>query len=225
MTGLSAEIPGAEQIGPLWRAIALCALGVAFFSAMDAMMKGLSIALGAYSALLWRCVTASSVAGVAMLVTRNRRPPAAIMRLHILRGTLLMPMGLLFFWSLTRLPIAEAIALSFIAPVIALYLSALVLHEDVGRNSIIAALLGIAGVGVILAGRLRGEYDGRALVGALAVLGSAVLFAFNLVLQRRQAQRANMIEIAFFQNFIVLLLLLPLAPWFFRSLRVFIGHW
>ena len=33
---------------------AVACLGIALFSAMDAAMKGLAIALGAYSAMLWR---------------------------------------------------------------------------------------------------------------------------------------------------------------------------
>lgn len=198
---------------PVWRAVALCAFGVAMFSAMDAVMKGLALLLGAYTALLWRCIVASTVMGAAMLATRNRIPPPRAMRLHAIRGCILAPMGLLFFWGLTRLPIAEAIALSFIAPIIALWLSAVLLHEQVHRGSILAAILGMVGVGVILSGRLAGGYDHDALLGAAAVLASAVLFALNLIVQRRQAQQANVVEISFFQNFIVLLLLLPLMPW------------
>jgi S-adenosylmethionine uptake transporter len=33
-------------------------------------------------------------------------------------------MGLLFFWGIARMPLREAIALSFVAPLIALYLAA-----------------------------------------------------------------------------------------------------
>jgi S-adenosylmethionine uptake transporter len=103
-----------------------------------------------------------------------------------------------------RLPLAEAIALSFIAPLIALYLAALLLKESVGREAVGASLLGLAGVAVILSGRLQGDYDGDALLGALAVLGSAVLFAWNLVIQRQQAQVASPIEVAFFQHLVML---------------------
>ncbi len=200
-----------------WQAVALCAVGVAFFSAMDATMKLIALGVGAYTALLCRCIVASSLTGAAMLITRTRWPEKACMHLHILRGVVLVPMGLLFFWALTQLPIAEAIALSFIAPIIALYLSAVLLHEHVGRASIIAAILGMGGVAVIMSARLSGQYDKAALLGAFAVLVSAVLFALNLIIQRQQAQRAGMVEISFFQNFIVLLILLPMAPWLLRS--------
>jgi S-adenosylmethionine uptake transporter len=95
---------------------------------------------------------------------------------------------------------------------IALYLAALLLKESVGRQAIGASLLGLVGVGVILSGRLRGDYDANALLGALAVLGSALLFAWNLILQRQQAQRASPIEVAFFQHLVMLWVFAFAAP-------------
>lgn len=203
----------AEGATPLWVAIALCAGGVALFSVMDVAMKISSLAIGAYTTLLWRSLAATLIAGTGMIATRNRRPPAAVMRLHLLRGSTIGVMAWLFFWALTRLPLAEAIALSFVAPVIALALSAVMLGENISRHSIVAGILGLGGVGVILSGRMTGTYDGRAVAGAVATLVSAILFAVTLVLQRRQAQVAGPIEVTFFQNFIILLMFLPLAPW------------
>ncbi|MGD9811926.1 MAG: DMT family transporter [Sphingobium sp.] len=202
---------------PLWHAILLCAGGVALFSVMDGVMKQASLAVSAYSAIFWRGAAATPLAGIAMVATGNRWPPADVMRLHLVRGVILGLMAWLFFWALTRLPLAEAIALSFIAPIIALVLSAVMLGEQVSRYSIAAGLAGIIGVGVILSGRMAGDYDGRAFAGALGVLASAVLFAVNLVLQRRQAQVASAVEVTFFQNAIVLCVLLPFAPWLLKG--------
>lgn len=167
-------------------------------------MKGLSLSIGLYNALLWRAITGTILGLALMLLTRQRWPTRAVLRLHLLRGTVVAAMASLFFWAIMRLPLAEAIALSFIAPLIALYLAALLLKERVGRQAIGASLLGLIGVGVILSGRLRGDYDANALLGALAVLGSALLFAWNLILQRQQAQRASPIEVAFFQHLVML---------------------
>ena len=44
---------------------AIACLGIAIFCCMDALMKGLGLALGAYSALLWR-----TAAGVVVMVMR-----------------------------------------------------------------------------------------------------------------------------------------------------------
>lgn len=203
-----------------WRAVMLCALGVALFSGMDALMKGASLAMGTYSALLWRSGAAAIPACAVFLIGRHRWPAPEVLRVHLLRGLIIAPMAWLFFWSLTRLPLAEVIALSFIAPVIALWLAAVLLRESVPSGSILAAILGLAGVGVILSGRLRGDYDADALLGAGAVLASAVLFAANLVLQRRQAQIAGPVEIVFFQNSFMVLMFLPFAPWLARPLTL-----
>ncbi|KKW93644.1 MULTISPECIES: DMT family transporter [Sphingobium] len=183
---------------------AVCCLGVTLFSVMDAAMKGLSLSIGLFNALFWRAV-AGSVLGLAlMLLTRQRWPDRTVLRLHLLRGLVVAAMASLFFWAIMRLPLAEAIALSFIAPLIALYLAGLLLKERIGRRAIGASMLGLVGVGVILSGRMRGDYDLNALMGAGAVLLSAMLFAWNLILQRQQAQLASPIEVAFFQHIVML---------------------
>lgn len=183
---------------------AVCCLGVALFSVMDAVMKGLSLSIGLYNALFWRAVTGTLLGAVLMRATRRAWPAAPVMRIHLLRGVVVAIMAALFFWALMRLPIAEAIALSFIAPLIALYLAALLLKETVGRQAIGASLLGLVGVAIILSGRLQGRYDADALLGALATLASAVLFAWNLIIQRQQAQLASPVEVAFFQHLVML---------------------
>jgi S-adenosylmethionine uptake transporter len=142
------------------------------------------------------------------------RPTMAAIKMHWLRSAVVTGMALLFFWGLVRMPLAQAMALSFIAPLIALYLAALVLGETIQRKAIIASLLGLAGVAVIAAARLsEGTLDVNSGWGMAAVLASAVLYAWNLILQRQQAQLASPPEIAFFQNLCVALILAVAAPW------------
>lgn len=195
--------------------VAACLFAVALFSGMDVLMKQMSLVAGAYNAIIWRGVVASALGLPMLLLAGARRPPAAVMRLHLRRGVIIAAMAWLFFWALTRMPLAEGIALSFIAPIIALYLAALLLGEKISTGAIAAGCAGLAGVGVILSGQLRGHYDTDMLLGALAALASAVLFAYNLVLQREQAQVASPAEITFYQNIIVTVTLLPAAPWLF----------
>ncbi len=191
---------------------AVCCLGVALFSVMDAAMKGLGLAIGLYNALFWRAVAGTLLGLALMLATRQRWPARAVLRIHLLRGVVVAFMAALFFWAILRLPLAEAIALSFIAPLIALYLAAWLLQETVGGRAIGASLLGLMGVAIILSGRLQGRYEPDALLGALAVMGSAVLFAWNLIIQRRQAQLASPIEVAFFQHLVMLGVFALAAP-------------
>ncbi|MGH2198787.1 hypothetical protein ACQ1Z2_14675, partial [Enterococcus faecalis] len=67
-------------------AFGVAAAGIAVYCGMDAIMKGLSIASGAYNAVMWR-----SIAGVALmlpvfLLRRQRWPSRAALRLHAARG-------------------------------------------------------------------------------------------------------------------------------------------
>ncbi|HKY82009.1 MAG TPA: DMT family transporter [Sphingobium sp.] len=195
---------------------AVCCIGVALFSVMDATMKGLSLSIGLFNALFWRALTGSVLGFGLMLSTGQRWPNRAVLRLHVLRGTIVALMASLFFWALMRMPLAEAIALSFIAPLIALYLAALLLKERIGGRAIGASLLGLVGVALILSDRMRGGYDWDALLGAGAVLASAVLFAWNLILQRQQAQLATPVGVAFFQHgvmFVIFGLVAIIAGW------------
>ena len=185
---------------------ALCCVAVLLFAIMDAAMKGLSLSIGLFNALFWRAL-AGTVLGLALMLPGGHRwPGRAVLRLHLLRGAVVALMASLFFFALIRMPLAEAIALSFIAPLIALYLAALLLGERISRRAIAASLLGLVGVAVILSGRMQDSYDAKALLGSVAVLISAVLFAWNLVLQRQQAQLASPVEVAFFQHLVMFIL-------------------
>lgn len=189
--------------------------GIATFSAMDVLMKGLSIDIGAYNAVLWRTGAGTILSGAIYFASRPAMPDRATLRIHAVRSLFVAGMAVSFFWALARLPMAEAIAIAFIAPLATLYMAAIFLGEKIGPRSIIASLLGIVGVLVIVAGKLgRGDYAPEALWAVAAVVGSALLYAYNLILARRQAKMAEPMEIAFFQNGFVALILAVGAPWF-----------
>lgn len=187
--------------------------GIALFSAMDAVMKSASIAVGAYSAYLLRCALGFAMIAPVWWFTVRRRPSRETMRIHLIRGIVVAFMGWTFFAALVRLPLAEAIAISFVAPLIALYLAAVLLGERIERKAVIAALLGLAGVVVIIGGKIgRDRLDEDAMTGLLLIGGSALLYAWNLVLQRQQAVLAGPAEVSTFQNGIVALVLAVGAP-------------
>ena len=192
--------------------IAVATLGICTYAAMDALMKGLAIELGVYNAMLWRTSIALLIATVLFVGQGIHRPPVSSIRLHIRRGAITAVMACLFFWGLIYVPLAEAIGLSFIAPLIALYLAAVLLGERIGRQAVWASLIGFAGALVILGGKLGGDYAANVVLGMAAILASAVLYAYNLILQRQQAVVAKPIEIAFFQNATVVALYWIFAP-------------
>jgi drug/metabolite transporter (DMT)-like permease len=202
-----------DSPSPVLPFLIACA-GIATYSAMDVLMKGLSIDIGAYNAVLWRTGAGTLLAGALYLGARPKWPDRTTMRIHAWRSLFVAGMALSFFWALARLPIAEAIALAFVAPLMALYMAAIFLGEKIGPRSIAASLLGLAGVIVIVAGKLGGDYSDEALFAVGAVFLSAIFYAYNLILARRQAKMAEPMEIAFFQNFFVAAILALGAPWF-----------
>lgn len=191
--------------------------GVGLFSLMDALMKGAAIAVGAYSALLLRSVFGLTMIGPVWLATRDGWPPRAAMRVHLIRGVVASAMAFTFFWGLARVPLAEGIALSFVAPLIALYLAALLLGERIAPRAVGASFMGLAGVVVIVLGRAgQGGWDADAAWGTASILLSSVLYAWNLVLQRQQSLLARPVEVATFQTGMVALVLVFFAPVLFE---------
>ncbi|HUE78323.1 MAG TPA: DMT family transporter [Sphingomicrobium sp.] len=187
-------------------------LGIAMFSGMDAVMKGLVLAIGTFATMFWRNLAGVAMSGALYLGRGAQWPSRPTMRLHLARGALSTVMGFLFFWGLGRVPLAQAIALAFIAPLIALYLAAVILKETVGSRTVAASLIALAGVLVIFVGQARADLGREATIGSLAILASAVCYALNIILMRRQALAAGPTEIAFFQSLIVTLILAAFIP-------------
>lgn len=187
---------------------------IAIYSVMDAAMKFASLAVGAYSATFWRSAVAIVLALPLWLREGPRWPDRRLLILHVKRGVLTAGIAVTFFFGLVRLPMAEAIAISFIAPLIALFLAAVLLGERIERRAIGASLLGLAGVGVIAWSRIgHGAAHPEAPLGVAAVLVSACLYAWSLILQRQQAQLAQPAEVAMFQSVIAAGVMLLGAPW------------
>ncbi len=177
-------------------AVALLAIGA--LSAMDAAMKSVTLEYGAFGALAWRALIGTPIVGAAYLLTRPRAPSRMSLRYHLIRGVLMVPMSLTFFWGLARVPIAQAIALAFIAPLIALILAGPLLKESIGPRIVAGSLLAFLGVLTIFVGQAQADLGRDAVLGSLSILCSAVLYAFNILLMRRQSQSAGALEIAFF---------------------------
>lgn len=194
--------------------------GVGFLSLMDAFMKEAALMIGAYTATLLRAFMGTTLIAPLWWLRGGRIPARDVAKLHIERGIVSAFMALTFFYALTVLPLAEAIALSFIAPLIALYLARVLLGETISRHAIGASLLGFAGTLVIVGGRIgQGAFDPRTALGIAALFVSAVLYAYNFIIIRRQAQVAGPMEIATFHSGISGVVLLALAPFLWELPR------
>jgi S-adenosylmethionine uptake transporter len=199
-----------------FRVFAAAVTGIAIFSAMDAVMKFLTLALDVYSVMFWRSLAGAAISGALYAWHRPPRPSRAALRVHAIRGAISAAMTLFFFWGLARVPMAEAIALTFIAPLLSLFVSAVVLKEHIAGRTIAASCIAVVGVIVIVSGQPRAEAGSDIRLGTIAILVSAVFYAFNITLMRRQALVAGPIEVAFAQSLVVAVLLAFGAPFLAR---------
>jgi len=201
---------------PALKAVIAVMLGIMAFSMMDATMKAASLKAGVYSAVLVRNLLGAALMLSPWLLSGRQRPTRQAMFVHFARALVVACMAPLFFWGIVRVPLAEGIAVSFIAPLVALYLARPMLGERIRPAAVMASLLGLAGVLVIAGGRFgEGRLGPEAASGIAAILVSAMFYAVNLVLQRKQALLAGPVEIALFQNLLVALVFLLAAPWLF----------
>lgn len=195
-------------------AFAVAAVGIAIYSCMDALMKGLSIESGAYGAVLWRSLAGVALLGPIFVARRRPWPARAALTLHASRGLAAGASVLLFFWGLVRVPMAQGVALTFLAPLIALFLAAAFLGERIRRAAIWGSLVASLGVLAIAAGEVQAQASTAHVLGSIAILIASVLYAVSLILLRRQAQVADALEVALFTSMVLGALLLAGAPWF-----------
>jgi S-adenosylmethionine uptake transporter len=195
-------------------AFAVATLGIATYACMDAIMKGLSIASGAYSAVLWRSIAGAVLTGAIFLVRRNPWPDRAALELHVARGLAAGLSVLLFFWGLARVPMAQGVALTFLAPLVALYLAAVMLGERIRRAAILGSAIASIGVGIIAWGQARAGASDETLYGSGAIILASFLYGYSLILLRKQAQLADPIEVTLFTGLVIGVLLALGAPWF-----------
>ena len=183
------------SFGPILRAL----LGIALLTAMDAVVKAQMQEHPFVLTLFMRF----AMGGVcALIVLAFVRPPAPT-RESLIGNSIRVPVVVLtagsFFYSLSVLPLAEALTLAFLAPVFVALLGGLMLKEKLDSRILQALGFGIAGMLVMVWPRLQGQVSGAGL-GVAAALFSAVAYAFNLILLRRIALKEHPAIIVAFQK-------------------------
>ncbi|MGH7124441.1 MAG: DMT family transporter [Stellaceae bacterium] len=185
---------------------------ILLFTTMDAVVKALPLGLPLIEVVAMRYLFAVPLVLLAMWRTGAGWPTLSSWKANVPRGVLNLVSLMLFFTALRRLPFAETMTLSYLAPLMLAVLAALLLGERLRAGVMGAVLLGLAGVGVIAWDTLS---DAQALsgdlIGIAAVSGSAVTYALNNVMLRSQAQRDAATSIVLIQHVIPGLVALPVA--------------
>lgn len=155
----------------------LCAVGGAFvFSFNDMAIKFLSGSYALHEVVLFR-----SVIGLLFLmmvivpfeggfsVLKTRRLPA-----HLFRGLCVVFSNMTFFLAIAALPLAEAVAIFFISPILITVFGAIFLGEKIGPRRALAAVAGLAGV-VVMQRPGMGTFQIASLLPLAAAFGYAAL--------------------------------------------------
>jgi len=146
--------------------------------------------------LLFRFVFASGIFWVILFSTvgfaalATRRPLD-----HAIRGLSGVVSLSLFYFAITRIPIAEATAIAYVAPIFITLLSIFLLGEVIGARRWIAVLLGF--IGVLLIARPQADsWD----IGLLAALGSAFGGALVVIWLRKLSGSEKSVVIGVYYN-------------------------
>nr|WP_146287431.1 DMT family transporter [Gemmobacter aquaticus] len=171
-------IDTAPRLATLGILAAVC--GAAVLSVNDVAIKSLSDTYALHQIILTRSIISllfllvfmGMAGGYSQL--RTSRP-----RGHLLRVSLVMVSNITYFLGLAALPLADAVAIAFISPLVVTLLSVLVLGETVGPRRWTAVGLGLLGVVVMLR-----PGAGAFQPAAILVLISAVTYASTNMMTR-----------------------------------------
>lgn len=180
------------RAGPVF----LYVIGIAVFCAMDAFMKQLVETNPAVVATFWRYASAILFTGLIWVQAGRPAITREMLPAHMLRGGILAVSATLFFWSLRVLPLAQAVTIAFIAPLLIPPIAALILKERMQSGSVLAGIAGFAGV-LVAVGFEPDDWTGEQLRGVAAVLVSALTYAVTVVLMRLRAARDGAATLSF----------------------------
>jgi drug/metabolite transporter (DMT)-like permease len=107
-------------------------------------------------------------------------------KLQTLRGLILLFANICFFYAISIIPLAKALTLAFVAPLIVTAFSPMLLGEKVGVRRWTAVIIGFVGsLVVIRPGFLEIN------LASLAALGTGVMYGFYLIITRKLSTSDN----------------------------------
>src|SRR5260370_31385253 len=120
---------------------------ILLFSTMDGGVKALPLGLPIIEVVPMRYQFGIPLVLLAMWRTGAGWPTLSSWKANTPRGILNIVSLMLFFTALRRLPFAETLTLSYLAPLMLALLAALLLGERLHARLLVAVLLGLAGGG------------------------------------------------------------------------------
>lgn len=157
-------------------------LGMFLFAAVDSGAKFLTEGLHPIQITWTRQL--GLLAGAIFLIAYHGRTILRTLhpKLQVLRGAMAVGSATLFIIGVTYVPLADAVAVSFVAPFIVTLLGALVLREPVGWRRWVAVSLGFLGTLIVIRPGMGVIHP-----AAFFVLIAATFFAFRQIVSRALA--------------------------------------
>lgn len=179
--------PSSDAENTALTGLAYAVAGFVLLSCGDAVIKSMAGAWPAYAVAALRF--AMGAVALSILLWRSEGPRAFVPVnpwLQAGRGACVALASLCFFSAIYIMPLAEAMAIGFLAPILVQVFAGLFLGERVSARVYSLSLLALAGVVIILRPNL-------ALLGwaAMLPLVSAVFFALLMVLNRASAGQSS----------------------------------
>lgn len=169
--------------------------GALILSVNDVAIKSLSGKYALHQVILTRAfismaliLTVIAVSGTGFRQLLTRRPKEQIFRV-----SLVMVSNVTYFLGLAAMPLADAVATAFVAPIFVTLLSSLILREEVGPRRWAAVGVGMLGVVVMLR-----PGTGVLHAPALLVLISAFCYASSHMMTRRLRDTESAMTLNFF---------------------------
>ncbi len=184
----------AEQAGAAGRGIAYMTIAVAIFTVMDALVKWLAPSYPIMQIVFFRSLFAFVPLGIFIFRTgtlgslRTRQPFD-----HVLRSFMGLAAMSAFFYAYANMPLANAIAISFAAPLFITALSVPLLGEAVGLRRWSAVIVGFLGV-LIIVRPDAGILDSVALVA----LSGTVFMSLAMIFVRKLSRTETSAAIVFY---------------------------
>lgn len=176
-----------------------------FFVCVTAMVRHLGTDMNPVQAAFIRYALGFVFLAPILFRLVRTAPPIRRLGLHAVRGVLHGVGVMLWFYAMTRIPIAQVTALGFTAPIFATVGAALFLGERLRVRRIVAVVLGFTGTMVIL----RPGFIAVDL-GAVAQIAAAPLFACSLLLSKKLTEtESNTAIVGLMAIFVTLTLMGP----------------
>ena len=185
----------------LARIVLLAIAAEGLLTLMDAMIKALSARYPTLQIAFLRFGFGLVGAAVYTAWSRPGWPTREAALFNGMRAIIIVFTAVTFFYALALLPLADVIALSFISPVMTALFGVLLLGERLDWRIGVALAGGFAGMLLIVGGSLGSAgLDTAVLIGAAAVLVSAIGYSLNIIVLRHRATRDPLSQIVLFQN-------------------------